>query len=79
MASTATLAFKLGGWLFPLLGIVSPYINMPSLTDKRPVQFLGSITKLLNGAEVTAGFIVRVLREWLSEFAWLVGRKKLPD
>jgi hypothetical protein len=35
--------------------------------------------KLLNGPEVNAGFIVRVLREWLSEFAWLVGRKKLPD
>jgi hypothetical protein len=34
--------------------------------------------KLLNGAEVNASFIVRVLREWLSEFAWMISRRKTP-
>jgi hypothetical protein len=33
---------------------------------------------LLYSDEVTASFIVMLLREWLSEFAWLVGRRKLP-
>jgi len=33
---------------------------------------------LLHSGEVTASFVVMLLREWLAEFAWTMCRRKLP-